>query len=155
MAKVKPVIMQPGTGEELRAFGNILHVLLNSEQTGGTIAVMLETTPPGGGPPTHFHNNEDEIFLVIDGQISYFAEGQWTEVGVGGVVYLPTGVIHSYRNIGSSPSRHWIITIPAGFEKFFARCAEEFAKAGGPDMDRINTISHEQGIIFVGDGPKG
>jgi hypothetical protein len=38
---------------------------------------------------------------------------------------------------------------PSGFEKFFARCAEEFAKAGGPDMSRIVEIGVEHGIHFL------
>jgi hypothetical protein len=42
-----------------------------------------------------------------------------------------------------------ISTTPAGIEKFFARCAEEFAKAGGPEMSRITEIGAEYGIHFV------
>jgi uncharacterized cupin superfamily protein len=81
-----PIIKQPGEGRGLHAFGNILSVMLEGEQTGGTISVMFEQTLPGGRPPLHVHSNEDEIFLVSEGRISYFADGVWTEVGVGGVV---------------------------------------------------------------------
>jgi hypothetical protein len=42
-----------------------------------------------------------------------------------------------------------ISTAPSGIEKFFARCAEEFAKAGGPDMPLINEIGADYGIHFV------
>jgi hypothetical protein len=41
------------------------------------------------------------------------------------------------------------MTTPSGFEKFFARCAEEFAKPGGPNMPRIIEIGVEHGIHFV------
>jgi hypothetical protein len=41
------------------------------------------------------------------------------------------------------------VTTPSGFEKFFARCAEEFAKPGGTDISRINEIGIEHGIHFV------
>jgi hypothetical protein len=40
-------------------------------------------------------------------------------------------------------------TTPSGFEKFFARCADEFAKPGEPDMSRIVEIGAEHGIYFV------
>jgi len=79
---------------------------------------------PGGGPPPHVHANEDELFLIVEGRISYFAEERWTEVGVGGAVYLPRNAVHTYRNVGTAPSQHRILTTPSGFEKFFARCAE-------------------------------
>ena len=141
-----PVIVQPGMGTDLHAFGNVLSVMLCGEQTGGLISIMLETTPPGGGPPLHVHSREGEIFIVAEGQISYFVNGKWTEVSLGGGIYLPRGAEHCYKNIGPSPSRHWIITLPSGFENFFASCAEEFARENGPREDRIFEIHREFGI---------
>jgi hypothetical protein len=43
----------------------------------------------------------------------------------------------------------WTEITPSGFETFFARCAEEYAKPGSPDMGRIAAISAEHGIHFV------
>ena len=145
----KPLIVQSGAGEDLHAFGNVLTVILSGEQTSGTISVMSECTPPGGGPPLHVHSREDEIFLVVEGRLSYYADGQWTEVGVGGAVYLPKGCAHSYRNMGTAPSRHWIITAPSGFEKFFTSCAQEFSKTGGPSQERIVEIHQDYGIDLL------
>ena len=54
-----------------------------------------------------------------------------------------------YRNVGPTPSRQWILTTPSGFEGFFARCAEEFAKAGGPNMDHIVGFHRDHGIEFL------
>jgi hypothetical protein len=39
--------------------------------------------------------------------------------------------------------------VPAGFEVFFAHCAEEFAKSGTRDLARIVEISAEHGIRYV------
>jgi glyoxylate utilization-related uncharacterized protein len=110
---------------------------------------MFDTTPPGGGPPPHVHSREDELFLVVDGRVSFFVQGTWTEVRPGTAVYLPRGTVHCYRNVGDAPSRQWILTTPSGFEDFFARCAAEFARAGGPDMNRIVTIHREHGIELI------
>jgi mannose-6-phosphate isomerase-like protein (cupin superfamily) len=147
------VIVQPGEGKELRAFGHVLSVFLAGEQTGGALAVMFGETPPGGGAPLHVHSREDEWFLVVEGRISFFADGRWTEVEPGGAVYLPRGCPHTYRNSGTIPSKHWVHTAPAGFEKFFARCADEFAKPGEPDMSRIVEVFHEHGIELLGEPP--
>lgn len=142
-------IVQPGKGRELRAFGDVLAVMLGGAETNHTLAVMFDTTPPGGGPPSHVHSREDELFLVVDGRVSFLVGGAWTEVAPGGAVYLPRGTAHCYRNTGTTVSRQWIITTPSGFEHFFARCADESARAGGPDMERIVGFARDQGIEFL------
>jgi len=50
---------------------------------------------------------------------------------------------------GEQPLRMLISTAPAGLERFFARCADEFGRPDGPDMRRIVDISAEHGIHFV------
>jgi len=62
---------------------------------------------------------------------------------------MPRCVIHTFKNVGDQPSRMLVTTAPSGFEKFFARCAEEFAKAGGPDMSRSCRSALKHGIHFV------
>jgi quercetin dioxygenase-like cupin family protein len=142
---LSPIIVQPGAGKDLRAFGDIMTVMLGGEQTGNQLSILFDVTPPGGGPPLHVHHRDDEIMLVTEGRISYCVNGEWTEVAPGGVVYLPRDVPHCYRNVGDAPSRQWVISTPSGFEVFFSRCADEFAKAGGPDMGRIIEIVNEHG----------
>jgi len=144
-----PILIQPDGGHELHEFGDKMTVFLNGEQTAGQMAVMAAETPPGMGPPPHIHHNEDELFLVIDGSISYFRGDDWVPVRPGGVVYVPRHSLHSYRNDGDTPSHHWVITTPSGFEVFFARCAEEFAKPGEPAIDRIVEIALEHGTELL------
>jgi uncharacterized cupin superfamily protein len=102
-----------------------------------------------GDESAHYHLNEDEIFHVLEGQAAFLVNGKWHEVGPGGAAYMPRGVVHTFKNVGKQPSRMLISTTPSGFEKFFARCAEEFATPGGPDMARIIEIGIEHGIHFV------
>lgn len=137
--------MHPGEGDELRAFGHPLTVLLNGEQTGGKIAVLRGEVPPGGGPPLHVHHRDDEIFLVTEGRIRFFVDGTWTEVAAGGTVYLPKGIPHRFHNNSTVVGHYFVITTPSGFEKLFAECAVEFAKPGGPDRARIIEIHDKYG----------
>ena len=120
-AALPPAFANLSEGRVLRAFGEEIIIHLDSESTGGKLNVWTELTPPAGGPPPHYHENEDEWFVVQEGRVEFFSDGKWTE----------------------------LTTAPGGFDRYFARCAEEFAKGGAPDMERIVAISAEHGIHFV------
>jgi hypothetical protein len=62
---------------------------------------------------------------------------------------MPRGVVHTFKNIGDQPSRMLIMTMPSGIEKFFERCAEEYAKSEKLDISRLVDIGAELGIHFV------
>jgi quercetin dioxygenase-like cupin family protein len=148
-AKLSAVLAEAGAGQVLDAFGEKVIVHLRGKETGGALSLWTEITPPGGGPPPHYHENEDETFVVQEGRFEFYLDGRWQELGPGGVAFIPRKVIHTFRNAGERPGRMLISTSPAGFEVFFARCAEEFGKRGGPDMGRVVQISAEHGIHFV------
>ncbi|MCW5775527.1 MAG: cupin domain-containing protein [Phycisphaeraceae bacterium] len=143
-------IVPPYSGRAMCAFGDEVTVHLGAAETGGRYTLFTCVTPPGNGPPPHFHANEDEWFLVLEGRVEFLKDAAWVEVPVGSVVYTPRGVVHAYRNCGDVPLRMLIQTSPAGFETFFSRCAEVFALPGPPDMARLVAIAEEHGIHFPG-----
>ena len=149
MTNESVIIIPPGEGRVLRAFGEEVIILLDGEQTGGRQTMWLETTPPEGGPPLHFHINDDETFHVLEGQVAFFQSSKWYEVGPGGSAFVPRGQMHTFKNVGEGNSRMLLSTSPAGFDVFFSRCAEEWARPGGPDMSRVFQIAAEHGIHFV------
>lgn len=149
MSAETAIIVEPGRGRVLHAFGEEVTILLDSEQTGGRLTMWLESTPPDGGPPPHFHINDDETFHVLEGQVAFFQNSAWHEVGPGGSAFVPRGQLHTFKNVGEENSRMLLSTAPAGFDVFFTRCAEEWAKPGGPDMARVFEIAAEHGIHFV------
>lgn len=146
---LEATIVPENGGMVLRAFGDQVTLKLTAEQTRGAFTLFEDITPPGGGPPLHYHQNEDELFMLQEGRVQFFVDGEWTELGPGSVVFAPRGVVHTFHNVGDRPSRQLILVTPSGFEKFFAGCAAEFAKSGGPAMDRIGEISVEHGIHFI------
>lgn len=148
-APTTPAIVPPADGPVLNAFGEQVIVQLSGAQTGGHLVVWTEITQPGGGPPPHYHLNEDEWFHIEEGRVAFFHDKEWHELGPGGSAFMPRNSIHAFKNVGDTPSRMRISASPAGFETFFARCAEEFAKPGEPDMPRIFAICAEHGIHFV------
>jgi mannose-6-phosphate isomerase-like protein (cupin superfamily) len=149
MSDKSPAMVRQDEGRVLRAFGQEVMILLDGERTGGKLTSWINVSPLGDGPPPHYHSIEDETFYVLEGRAAFLVEGEWRELGPGGSVFMPHGAVHTFKNIGDGPLRMFITTMPSGFEKFFPRCAEEFAKPGGPDMSRVMEISAEHGIHFV------
>ncbi len=142
-------IVPPDSRAPLHAFGDEILFHLTGEETGGRCAMFTITVPPGHGPPLHYHRDEDEWFLVLEGRAEFFREGQWHEAPTGTAVFTPRGVWHSFRNPGTTTLKLLTQTSPAGFETFFARCAAEFARPEPPDPARVAQIGAEHGIFFA------
>ena len=145
-----PFVVGPGEGKIVRAFGAELTFHLTGEHTGGRYMQATIVAPVGDpGPPPHYHEKEDECFLVQEGRMSFFVGGQWHEVAPGTIVFAPKLSVHTLRNVGDTPARILVSASPAGFEVFFAECEQEFQKPGGPDRTRILEISARHGIHYV------
>jgi quercetin dioxygenase-like cupin family protein len=145
-----PFVVAPGEEKVIRAFGMDLVFHLTGEHTGGRYMLATIQAPVGDpGPPPHYHENEDECFLVQEGSMSFFIAGQWHDVAPGTIVFAPRLSVHTLKNVGDTPSRILVSASPAGFEIFYAECEKEFQKPGGPDMARIIEISAKHGIHYV------
>jgi mannose-6-phosphate isomerase-like protein (cupin superfamily) len=132
-------------GYTLHAFGHAIVVLLDGKQTGEMFTTFVNISPPGGGPGPHYHDREDEWFYIVEGQVSFLMNGTWVDVVPGDCVYSPRGSVHAFKNKTDQPIRVFINIAPAGFERFFAEVAEEWAQSE-PDMSRIKAISDKYGI---------
>jgi len=134
----------------IRAFGGEMHFHLDGGQTEKRFLLATIVAPPGHGPPPHWHEREDECFVLQEGRLRFLTGGEWREVGPGDIVFTPRGTIHTYTNPGDTPAKMLFTALPSGFDDFFAECEVEFAKPGGPDMQRIVEISARHGIYYLG-----
>lgn len=75
---------------------------------------MLESElPPDGGFPGHVHEEYEEVFYVLAGEIEYLLDDTWTAATAGSAVFVPPGHVHGFRNSGKDPARHLAIASPA------------------------------------------
>lgn len=58
---------------------------------------------PGASFPRHTHPGE-EIIYVLEGSLEYEVDGKPVRVKAGDVLFVPYGVVHSARNIGTGPA---------------------------------------------------
>jgi quercetin dioxygenase-like cupin family protein len=104
----------PGSGRRFRIGANELTVKAGSE-SGHTLAGVFESNlPPGGGfPLPHLHEEYEEVFYVLEGEIEYLIGDDWTAAPVGSTICVPPGVVHAFRNVSSAPARHLVVHAPA------------------------------------------
>jgi mannose-6-phosphate isomerase-like protein (cupin superfamily) len=103
--------------------GSTVTVHIDSAVSRGRAFVFEERTPPNAGPPYHVHAREDEVFHVLEGRYRFWRGRESFEGGPGTVVYLPRRVPHTFRNIGDTPGRMFVVVAPA------ARLQRAFAEA--------------------------
>jgi quercetin dioxygenase-like cupin family protein len=113
---VEPHVAHQG---EARWYGDSLfEFLVPSEATGGTLSVFRATLTRGFSPPRHVHTREDEVFLVLDGDVSFDLDGEVLMAGPGTSVFMPRGVPHTFR-IDSPVARLLGVITPGAFEQLF------------------------------------
>ncbi len=62
-----PVHVPPDGGATVFLVGDTYTTLLSGAETGGAFTLLEALVPPDTGPPPHFHQAEDETFLLLDG----------------------------------------------------------------------------------------
>ena len=104
---------------EARWFGDGLwEFLVPSEVTDGKLSVFRATMPEGFSPPRHIHTREDEVFLVVDGDVCFDLDGDRRFAGPGTTVYVPRGFPHTFR-IQSPTGTMLGVMAPGAFEQLF------------------------------------
>jgi quercetin dioxygenase-like cupin family protein len=101
-------------------FGERHALLLTGAQTGGAYTIVEVTVLPGSGPPLHLHRDEDEAFIVLEGEFEFAAAGETVRVRAGGTIAVARGTPHKFTAVGPSPGRLVGVVRPAGLERFFA-----------------------------------
>jgi quercetin dioxygenase-like cupin family protein len=117
---------------EARWFGDGLwEFLVPSEVTNGQLSVFRATMPRGFSPPRHIHAREDEVFLVLDGEVCFDLDGRRRLAGPGTSIYMPRGVPHTFC-IQSRQGQMLGIMLPGAFEQLFRNLSIPAGERGVP-----------------------
>jgi quercetin dioxygenase-like cupin family protein len=105
---------------EARWYGgdSLFEFLVPNDATGGSLSVFRATMPEGSGPPRHVHTREDEVFLVLEGEVRFEVDGEHLVGGPGTSIFMPRGVAHTFRVESDVAVMLGIIT-PGAFEQLF------------------------------------
>jgi quercetin dioxygenase-like cupin family protein len=133
-AKVMPYVDTLEEGPAYWQLGILWVVLATGEQTGGEYCLIWELCPKGSGATPHYHD-QHEHFYVIDGQITYLANGEELVAKAGSFVLIPRGTVHSFR-VDTETATLLNSYTPAGFERTVVELAEPAHARTLPPPDR-------------------
>jgi quercetin dioxygenase-like cupin family protein len=102
----------------LRGEGRAALVRQQPLGTGGQLTVFQATLPEGFSPLRHIHSREDEVFLILEGEVCFDLDGERRLAGPGAAVYMPRGVPHT-RRVKSPLARMLGVMTPGAFEQLF------------------------------------
>jgi hypothetical protein len=96
--------------------GCLWRILSDGDDTGGIVGALDERCAHGIRAPMHVHDDADEMFYVLEGNLTFFVGDQHIEAAPGAFVYLPRFVHHGFQ-CNTAEARVFNFVTPAGFEQ--------------------------------------
>lgn len=94
----------------------VLRHKVSTHPTTGDYDLMLGETPSGvQGPPPHFHTSYKEAFLIVEGEMEFFLNGEVRVLKSGESIDIPPKSLHTFSNKSSHACKWVNIHSPKGF----------------------------------------
>ena len=155
-----PYVLREGEGEH-RHFLNHLATTKVDPGESGSMAAIEFSAHRGFGPPLHVHDDEDEVMIVLEGEVA-FRSGGGEQIGTAGsTVYLPHGVPHTFQVL-SRAARFTTIAArlhgPPQFAEFVAELGAALDRPIAPspveiDPGAVADAGRRHGITILGPPP--
>jgi mannose-6-phosphate isomerase-like protein (cupin superfamily) len=97
-------VKKNGPNESREILHGVTHSGCHMEVHETTLGAGMEPHPP------HRHENE-ELFLLVKGQVAITIEGKTTVVGPGSAVFVHSNEFHGARNPGTEPAQYFVVEI--------------------------------------------
>jgi quercetin dioxygenase-like cupin family protein len=153
------VALEKEDGPAVWFLNTLAIVKARSSETGGAYGLIEQHAPVGSGTPYHVHRAEEESFYILEGELEFFSESRRFVKGPGAYLFLPRGVPHGYRVVGTSVARFLVLTTPGGFEGFVTEMGEPamertLPEPSAPNMDKLGALAAKYCIDILGPLPE-
>ena len=113
-------VLGPDEGPAYEFHGSTVVIKASGDDTLGQLGVMESVYPPALSVRPHVHDGEDEMFYLLEGELTGFCEGdRWTATP-GSFVFVPRDRLHGFTVTSSEPARAIVITGPAQLDRQIA-----------------------------------
>ncbi len=126
-----------------------------------SMSVVEFLGPRGFGPPLHRHDHEDELFIVLDGELVFHTGDERIVGGTGAIAYLPRAVPHTFQ-VTSDMARFVSVTAspdgPPRFDRMVSALgtptpSPSLPEPGPIDPAEVAEVCARYGIPILGPPP--
>lgn len=158
-SRAEPFVLPADAGEHFHFLNHLATVKVAGE--GRALSVVEFTAERGFGPPLHRHEDEDEFFVVLDGEMVFRAGDLEVVAGEGATAFLPHGMSHTFQ-VASTTAR--FVTVAGRkngsprFDEMVAELGQQTTEPTLPepgyiDATRVADVCREFGIEILGPPP--
>jgi mannose-6-phosphate isomerase-like protein (cupin superfamily) len=143
------------TSERLTLGTDEVTVLATTAQTGGALFAVELRMPPGGGPPVMHRHDPGEVYLVLDGEFTFYVGDdrggvRRSRAALGEVVSLAGGTPHTVRNESAAEAVAFVVHAPGAPMEGFLRAGSALADGDRPSMQTVLDLAAQHGIELLG-----
>lgn len=130
------------------SWGGLWSPLVTGEQTAGSYSVLEQLMPAGSGPPPHVHEQTDEVFYILEGQVRLQLRDEVHLGRAGDLVRIPRGAPHAFL-VESDRARFLNLYVPALVDLMVAMLSEPATEPALPPPGAEKPPSEEQTQAFL------
>ena len=155
-----PAVLHADEGRHLH-FLNHLATIKVVAGTDGALSVVEFRAPKSMGPPLHAHDDEDELFIVLDGQVAFRSGDLEVAAGAGAYAFLPRQIPHTFQVLSDEARFVCVTGSTAGAPRFDCMVSALGSPVPGPslpepgpiDPARVAEVCRQHGIAVLGPPP--
>jgi quercetin dioxygenase-like cupin family protein len=117
------IVRQDGAGNARWFHGMLATIKASAEETAGQLTAVEILAPAGAGSPLHVHHDEDEGFLVLEGEVTFEVGDAVVEAKAGDWLIGPREIPHRFT-VGEGGARMFWTLTPGGFDRFVVAASE-------------------------------
>lgn len=151
------LVVPPGQGTATWHLDALWSWKIPSAATGGAFSLSEQLLPQGSAPPLHRHAHEDEAWVVLEGEVSFFLGDEEHLAPAGSYVFGPRGRAHTFL-VRSPTARMATLLLPGAAEEFFHATghpadAPTLPPPAEPDLAALMEGMARFGIELIGPPP--
>lgn len=128
---------------------NPVDIKVSTKDTDGVLSISEYTGFTKGGPPLHIHPNQDEVFIILEGEHLFQLGDEQHRLTAGDTIFIPRNVPHAPAQLSDTGKYLYFFT-PSGKMEDFFRALATLKVTGQPSAEQMADIFKTHDMIIVG-----